>query len=132
MSQPIRIGTAGEERFIVGDEHVITFADAGMPAVLSTPTLVGLLEQTARKAIQPLLPPGHSSVGVMIELEHLAPTPPGREVVCRARVIYVDGPRITFQLEAVDEHEPIARGTHKRHIVETTRLERRVARKRPE
>jgi len=131
MSPSIRIGTVGEERFVVADEHVITFADAGMPAVLSTPTLVGRLEQTARKAIQPLLPPGHSSVGIMIELEHLAPTPPGREVVCRARVIYVDGPRITFQLEAADEHEPIARGTHKRHIVETTRLEKRVARKRP-
>ena len=77
----------------------------------------------------PLLETGESTVGVMVEVEHLAPTPPGAEVVCQARAIFVDGPVISFQLEAHEGHELIARGTHKLRMIQGSRLARRVARK---
>ena len=81
--------------------------------------LIGrFLEHAARKAVLPLLEPGESTVGVVVNVEHTAATPLGAQVVCCTRVIYADGPLISFQLEARDEHENIARGTHKLRVIE--------------
>jgi fluoroacetyl-CoA thioesterase len=121
-----RVGTVGEERFVVGKEHIIDFAHDGMPAVLSTPWLVWFLEHAARNSLLPLLEEGESTVGVVVNIEHIAPTPLGATVTCRARVIYVDGSQVSFQLEAHDEHELIARGTHKCRVIKTSRLAKRV------
>ena len=103
------IGLTGELQFIVEQKHVIDFAGDGMPAVLSTPNLIGLLERTAREALAPLLEPDERTVGMEIELRHLAPTPPGQRVTCTARVIRIEKAEITFQVEARDEQELIAR-----------------------
>ena len=117
MKSPPKIGTSGELQFVVEQKHVIDFATDGMPAVLSTPNLIGLLERTARKALDPFLESDERSVGIEIELRHLAPTPLGREVMCSARVIHVDGTKISFQIEARDESGLIARGLHKRAVI---------------
>ena len=129
MKQPAKTGMIGTEHFVVTDEHLIDFADGEMPAVLSTPSLVWFLEHAARNAMLPLLEQGESTVGVVVHVEHLAPTPPGMEVKCQARVIYADGPLITFQFEAHDEHEQIARGTHKLRVIQAKRLAKRVEQK---
>ena len=126
MKNTIQVGAVGEERFIVGEQHSIDFAHDGMPQILCTPWLVWFLEHSARNAVLPLLEPGESTVGVVVNVEHLAPTPLGAEVVCRARAIYVDGSVISFQLEAFDEHERIARGTHKLRVIQAERLAKRV------
>jgi predicted thioesterase len=117
MKSAPRIGTSGELQFVVGQKHVIDFATDGMPAVLSTPNLIGLLERTARKALEPFLEADERSVGIEIELRHLAPTPLSAEVMCIARVIQVDGRKVNFQIEARERNQLIARGLHKRAIV---------------
>ena len=126
MKGKARTGTVGEERFVVGEQHLIDFAHDGMPQILCTPWLIWFLEHAARKAVLPLLEPGESTVGVALNVEHTAATPPGAQVVCRARVIYADGPLVSFQLEAHDEHEQIARGTHKLRVIDAARLARKV------
>ena len=126
-----RTGTLGEEQFVVDEQHVIDFAHDGMPQILCTPWLIWFLEHAARNAVLPLLEPGESTVGVVISVEHMAATPVGAQVVCRARVIYADGPLISFQFEAHDEHEKIAIGTHKLCVIETARLAKRVQKKTP-
>ena len=130
MKGVAKIGTVGEERFVVSEQHIIDFAHDGMPEILSTPWLIWFLEHAARKAVLPLLEPGESTVGVVINIEHTAPTPLGAEVVCTARVIYTDGPLISFQFEAHDEQEIIARGMHKLRIIEAARIAKKVQRKR--
>jgi len=124
-----RTGTVGEERFVVSEQHLIDFAHDGMPQILCTPWLVWFLEHAARNAVLPLLEPGESTVGVVLNLEHTAATPLGAQVVCRARVIYADGPLISFQFEAHDEHEKIAGGTHKLRVIQAARLAKKVERK---
>jgi len=124
-----KIGTSSEVRFVVESRHAIDFADGGMPAVLSTPHLVGFLERTAREALAPLLEDNERSVGVEIEIRHLAPTPVGQNVTCVARIVHADGTQITFQVEARDEQELIARGLHKRQIVRVDRFAQRVSHK---
>jgi predicted thioesterase len=50
-------------------------------------------------------------------------------VTCRARVIHVDGAIVTFQVEAHDGVEPIARGIHRRAVINVERFARRVQKK---
>ena len=129
MKSRPRVGTTGELRFVVAQEHVIDFATDGMPAVLSTPRLIGLLERTAREALYPFLELNERTVGMEIEIRHLAPTPLGGNVTCTARVVSAEGGTVTFHVEARDEHEIIARGLHKRGVIRVDSFARRVARK---
>jgi fluoroacetyl-CoA thioesterase len=130
MKRPPRTGLTGEQVITVGPDNRISFADQQMPAVLATPWLIAHLEYAARDVIAPCLEAHERSVGTFIELEHLAPAPEGFTVTCRARVILVDGAVITFQVEAHDGVEPIARGIHRRRVVDVSRFARRVERKR--
>ena len=124
-----KIGTVGEMKFVVGQEHVIDFATGGMPAVLSTPRLVALIERTARESLYPFLDDSERSVGGEIEIRHLAPTPIGQSVTITTRVIGADGRAVDFQFEVRDEHEVIARGLHKRGVINVESFAKRVARK---
>lgn len=126
MKSSPKIGTVGELQFIVEQKHAIDFATDGMPAVLSTPNLIGLLERTARKALEPFLESDERTVGIEIELRHLAPTPLGREVTCVARVIHVEGTKIAFQIEAREQGDLIARGLHKRAVIRIDRFANQV------
>jgi len=129
MKSRPKIGTTGEMKFIVAQEHVIDFASGGMPAVLSTPKLVGLIERTARESLYPFLDDNERTVGSEIEVRHLAPTPLGRQVTITTRIIGGDGKLWDFQFEVRDEHEVIARGLHKRAIITVESFARRVAKK---
>jgi predicted thioesterase len=122
-------GMAAEERITVDASNRIVFADARMPGVLATPSLVAHLEYAARQAIAACLDDDERSVGTYIEVEHLAPVPEGFTVVCRARVIRAEGPIVTFQVDAHDGTEVVARGLHRRRVIDVDRFARRVERK---
>ena len=130
MKQSPRMGLSGELSIAVGPENRISFADGRMPAVLATPWLVAYLEYAARDAIAPLLEADERSVGTFIEVEHLGPAPEGFTVKCRARVIHVDGSAVTFQVDAHDGIEVIAKGIHRRRVIDVDRFARRVEKKR--
>ncbi len=121
-----KIGTTGETKFIVEDRHCIEFATDGMPAVLSTPNLIGILERTARQAIAPFLETDERSVGVELELRHFAPTPLGATVTATARVFGASRRFVDFQIEARDDRELILRGVHRRAVVTVDGFARRV------
>ncbi len=129
MKFPPRLGMSAEERLVVGPSNRIVFADERMPAVLSTPWLVAHLEYASRNAIAACLTEDERSVGTFIEVEHLAPVPEGLTVTCRGRVILVNGPVVTFQVDAHDGFEVVAKGLHRRRIIDVDRFARRVARK---
>ncbi len=126
MKRKPKVGDRGEVNFVVELQHAIDFADAAMPAVLSTPWLIWFLEHAAREAMLPLLDAGESTVGSHVDVEHLAATPLGRQVRCSARVIHVDGVKVSFQLEAHDEQQRIARGVHKLNVIDVARFAKRV------
>jgi predicted thioesterase len=126
MKSAPKTGTTGEITFVVESSHCIEFATDGMPAVLSTPNLIGILERTARQAIAPFLEPDERSVGVEIDLHHLAPTPLGAKVTATTRVIGHSGRFVDFQLEARDEQELIIRGVHKRAVIRVGSFAKRL------
>lgn len=129
MRIPPRPGLTGEHTFVVETRHAIEFSDEAMPPVLSTPNLIGLIERTARQALAPLLDADERSVGIEIDLRHLAPTPVGATVTIITRVIRAEGRTVTFQVEARDTEEMIARGLHQRAIIRVEGFARRVAAK---
>jgi predicted thioesterase len=130
MKSPPKTGLTAEQTIRVGPDNRISFTDGKMPAVLATPWLIAHLESAARDAIASCLEEHERSVGTFIEVEHLAPAPDGFQVICRARVIHTDGPVVTFQVEAHDRVETIARGIHRRRVIDVDRFARRVERKR--
>ena len=124
-----KVGTTGEQTFVVELRHAIDFAEGGMPAVLCTPWLIWFMEHTARAAVLPLLEPGESTVGTEIQIRHLAATPVGQTVTCRARIVFAERGEVSFQLEAHDERERIARGSHRLRVIRVDRFAERIARK---
>lgn len=126
MKSRPRVGETGELAIPTDLKHAVEFAGNGMPAVVSTPHLVGFLERTARQTLAPHLEPDERSVGVELDLKHLAPTPVGQTIHCTARVIGVEGARVMFQIEARDNREVIVRGLHKRAVIRLESFSRRV------
>jgi len=129
MKSRPKVGTVGEQSIPTEAKHAVEFAGNGMPAVVSTPNLVGFLERTAREAIADCLDADERSVGTEVEIRHLAPTPVGATIRCTARVIAVEERKVTFQVEAHDGHEVIARGLHKRAVIRLESFSRRVQQK---
>ncbi len=88
--------------------------------VLSTPALLGLMENVSIKATEPYLPEGHTTVGYAVDgLRHLAPTPIGEKVLVKTELTEVDRNRLTFQIEAFEGNKKVALATHKRAVVPT-------------
>ena len=129
MKSRPRPGQDAKIRFVVEAKHIIDFAEEGMPAVRATPWLIWFMEHTAREAMLPHLEPTESTVGILVDIEHLAPTPLGQVVNCRAQVLRSEGSQFLFKLEAFDEQEKIANGLHKLNVIDKARFTGRVARK---
>ena len=126
MKSRLRIGEIGELASPTDMSHAVEFHGDGMPAVVSTPHIIQFLERTARHALTPHLDADERSVGLEIDIRHLAPTPVGQTIHCRAQVLSVDGSKVQFQIEARDAHEVIVRGLHKRAIIRTDSFTKRV------
>jgi predicted thioesterase len=122
----VAVGSKREERLLVTSEVAIDFMGLETARVLSTPHLVGYLEMTARNLLKELVGPENDSVGSHINVYHLAATPIGMRVRLLAEITAVDGRRVDFKLEAHDEREKIAEGTHQRVVVDVARFAARV------
>jgi predicted thioesterase len=117
LTEPLQIGRTFEiEREVTPEVTADRYGNKGVE-VFATPALIALLEQTAIGCVAPTLAEGQGTVGTRVEVQHLAATPVGMKVTARVELVEVDGRRLVFNVEAHDEREPIAKGTHERFIV---------------
>jgi len=100
-----------------------------LPDVFATPYLGGYMERASAELIDQQLKEGWQSVGISMNLQHLAPTPLGMKVKIVTKVAKVDGRKLTFEIEAFDELEKIGVATHERFIIDAAKFEERVAAK---
>ncbi len=98
-----------------------------LPDVFATPFLVGLMERVSAELINQHLQPGEQSVGIAMDLKHMAATPLGMEIRVKTEVTAVEGRKLTFRLEAYDEVEKIGEANHERFIIQATKFSARVA-----
>lgn len=97
--------------------------------VFSTPAMVAFLESTAVLALKPYLNSHQASVGMRVEVRHLAPTPKGMHVRAVASVSAVDRRRVTFHVDIFDEVEKVGEAEHDRFIVDIDTFGARLAEK---
>ena len=128
---PIHPGLTGTAEMVVAAEHTAPRVGSGRIAVLATPVMINLIEAAALSAIEHLLPAGHQSLGIRLDVRHFAATPVGLRVTATVEVTAVDGRTISFRVEARDEREVIGDGTHERVVVNVARFDARVQRKLP-
>lgn len=105
-----------------------TFDD--IPEVLATAYMIVMMEAAATKAIRPHLDAGEGSLGIAVDVTHLAATLPGQMVTATAEVIAVDGRKVTFRVSAHDGVDRIGEGTHTRAVMPWRRFGQAVAAKR--
>lgn len=128
--EAINPGLAGEHNAVVTPDLAVSFLGLDSARVLGTPYLILLIEMTARNSIKPLLDEGFDSVGLEVNVRHLAATPLGMRVRIRTETLEADGRRVRLKVEAWDDREKIAEGVHERFIINVARFAERVAAKR--
>ncbi|MFY9836280.1 MAG: thioesterase family protein [Xanthobacteraceae bacterium] len=126
---PIARGLTGTAEIVVGPEHTAPFVGSGRIAVLATPVMINIIEAAALAAVEHLLPAGHQSLGIRLDISHTAATPVGLRVIATAEVTRIEGRTICFRVTAHDEFEPIGGGSHERVVVSVERFDERVQRK---
>ena len=118
----ITIGMKGEAWTEVEKEDTAQIVGSGSLLVYATPCMVALMEGAACEAIAEALGEDQTTVGTMLNIEHISATPVGLEVHAEAEVTAVDGKVITFDIKAFDEVGEIGHGTHKRVIVNSQKF----------
>ena len=106
----------------VSDADTASSLGSGEVDVLGTPRVVALVEQAAVEAVRNRLDPGETSVGMRVQLDHLAPTAVGAEVTAEATLEKVQGRRLVFTVAANDARGLVAVGRVTRVVVETERI----------
>ena len=125
----LKPGLKGTAQLVVGVEHTAPSIGSGKVPVLATPVMINLIEAAALAAVEHLLPAGHQSLGIHLDVRHFAATPIGMLVTAIAMLTAVEGRALSFAVEARDEKEPIGGGTHQRVVVNVARFDARVQRK---
>ena len=125
----LTVGLTGAAEIVIGEEHTAPFVGSGRVRVLATPVMINLMEAAALDAVEALLPAGHQSLGIKLDVSHHAATPVGMRIFATARLVGVDGRRLRFEVEARDEKETIGGGTHERVVVNVERFDERVQKK---
>jgi fluoroacetyl-CoA thioesterase len=116
-------GMEGSCERVVPREWTLAHYDPGLPAVFSTPAMIGLMEMAASITIREALPPGSLTVGTRIEVDHLKAVPAGVTVAAKAKLIEINGRRFIFEVEAWSGGLLIGRGFVHRAIVEHARFD---------
>jgi fluoroacetyl-CoA thioesterase len=122
----IPIGASASKSVIVTRELTVAHFHPDMPEVYGTPLMIYLMEVAAADAIQKYLPEGWVSVGVLVDVKHLAATPIGLTVTASAEVVFVEDQTVIFAIEAHDGVEKIGEGRHVRAPVHLERFVQRV------
>ncbi len=125
----VKAGLKGRVDLTVGDAHTAPSVGSGAIHVLGTPVMINLMEAAALAAAEHLMPKGHQSLGIRVDISHIAATPVGMKVHATAEITAVEGNRIRFRVEAHDEVEMIGEGTHERVVVNVARFDTRVRKK---
>lgn len=107
----------------VTDDKTAIAMGSGTLKVFATPSMIALIEETAWKCVAPYLGKDETTVGTLLNITHLAPTPVGMKVRCEVKLTSVDGRKLTFEAKVFDDCGLIGQGTHERFIVKADRFQ---------
>jgi fluoroacetyl-CoA thioesterase len=132
MKDTLQLGATAQLAFRVPAEKTVPnlYPEAPefreMPTVFATGFMVGLMEWTCLKVLAPHLEEGEGSLGIHIDVSHIAATVPGQTVTVDAECIEINGRRIWFHVRAHDGLDLIGEGRHERMTIHWNRFVARV------
>lgn len=119
---PLSPGLHGSAKLVVTLADTALALKSGEVEVLGTPRVIALAEEAAVAALADRLPAGQTTVGIRVQIDHLAPTNVGSSVAAEATLEKVEGRRLTFTVSVSDHCGLVAAGKFTRVIVETDRF----------
>ena len=122
----LRAGLSGEAAGFVSESNTALAMRSGDVPVFATPAMVALMEEAAVALLAPYLDERQTTVGVRVDVRHLAATPVCGQVRAVARLMLVEGRRLTFRVLAYDDQHTIGEGQHERMIVDRERFIQRT------
>ncbi len=136
MKETLKVGTEFEHTYVVKDDKTVPalYPEAEellvMPEVFATGYLVGLIEWTCIKAVNPHLDwPAEQTVGIHIDVSHTAATPPGFAVTVKTKLVEIDGKKLVFEVSAHDGVDQITKGRHVRFIINKDKFDAKLEEK---
>ena len=118
MKDGLAAGLIHKRDFTVSVEMGVKHFGAGVPQVLSTPSMVGLMERTCVELLTPYMDEGEQTVGFHVDVKHLAPTRIGQSVTVTATLLEAKEKKFRFAVEAInDRGVKIGEGTHRRALI---------------
>ena len=135
MKPSLAPGASASHTFVVDRANTVrhlamdrsTFDD--IPELLATAYMIVMMEAAATKALRPHLDANEGSVGIHVNVSHLAATLPGQTVTATAEIVAVEGRKVTFKVTAHDGLDKIGEGTHERAIINVAKFTTRLAEK---
>ena len=103
-------------------EH--TAAALGNPGieVTATTALILFIEVVSGELLHPYLEPGEGTVGVRVEVDHLAPALAGKPVSITAQIDKIHKQRIMLSAQVSQRGTLVMKGFHHRVVVATERF----------
>lgn len=110
-------GIKNEKSIVVTDEVTASKVGSGLLPVYATPSMIALMEGTCAESVQPYLAEGEGTVGIAVDIKHIAATPVGMTVRCESLLKEVNGKKLVFEVNVYDEKGLVGTGIHKRAII---------------
>lgn len=122
----LKTGIKGRQEERVEEKNSAFAMGSGQLHVFATPAMVALMEKTAWMSVAEHLDEGSGTVGISLDIRHLAATPPGMNVYCETELVQIEGRKLTFSVKAFDETGIIGEGSHERFIVENGKFQQKA------
>lgn len=129
MNFNLKPGMAAQVEKVVSEEDTAVRFGSGGVRVFATPMMIALMENAALNAVDPYLGEDHATVGVSLNVKHMAATPVGMRVTANAELLEIEGKKLTFKVEAYDEQEKIGEGIHVRYMIDVSKFIERTEKK---
>jgi predicted thioesterase len=129
MSEELKAGLTHEMERQVTEDLSAQKVFPHVPNVYATRAMVGHFEEVCAEMVLPYLGEGEQTVGIGMKFSHIAATPIGMKVRFAAKLVEVEGKKLTFEVEGFDEVEKIGQGTHERFIINAEKFNSKIAAK---
>ena len=129
MSEELKAGLTHEMERQVTEDLSAQKVFPHVPNVYATRAMVGHFEEVCAEMVLPYLGEGEQTVGIGMKFSHIAATPIGMKVRFAAKLVEVEGKKLTFEVEGFDEVEKIGKATHDRFIINAEKFNSKIAEK---
>ena len=129
MKSSLKPGITHNIKLIVENHMGTHFLPNSSTPVYATPFMIYQMEDTCLHLLEPHLDVNEQSVGTLVNIKHIAPTPVGSKVISKAILTNVIKNRCIFNVESFDDYEKIGEGVHERTIIDVNRFYKRVTAK---